>query len=141
VDPGTGLILAEGCQPQSGPAYREYFLRGMSPPSVCPSRGLPPEMLAGLELPLPDDEDATDLSIDLPADLLPPVHADAAEEAEVAEEADSPDGAERTEPAPEAEPPREPAEEAEPSPEPTPTPAPPATPAAGATAPPTPQLP
>jgi penicillin-binding protein 1A len=136
VDPGTGLILAEGCQPQSGPAYREYFLRGMSPPSVCPSRGLPAEMLAGMELPLPDDEDATDLSLDLPPELrepLPRVQEDTAEEAEPAEEADRPDTAERTQPAerrepsPEAEPPREKQEDAEPSPEPTasPTPTPP----------------
>jgi penicillin-binding protein 1A len=71
VDPATGLILAEGCQPQTGAPYREFFVRGLSPPSVCPSRGVPVEMLAGLERPLPDDEEATDLSMGLPPELLP----------------------------------------------------------------------
>ena len=75
VDPATGLVLAEGCQPQSGPAYREYFLRGMSPSSVCPSRGLPVEMMADLALPLPDDEEATDLSLELPPELREPLPA------------------------------------------------------------------
>ena len=97
MDPGTGLILAEGCQPQSGAAYREYFLRGMSPPSVCPSRGVPVEMVAGLDLPLPDDEEATDLSLELPADLREPVPS----VLEDAEEAEPPRIA-RTRPAPDA---------------------------------------
>jgi membrane carboxypeptidase/penicillin-binding protein len=120
VDPGTGLILAEGCQPQSGAAYREYFLRGMSPPSVCPSRGVPVEMVAGLDLPLPDDEEATDLSLELPEELReppPPVLEDAAQEDEPADE--------RTEPARAAGEPQEPA----PAPEATPTPEPGVTPA------------
>jgi penicillin-binding protein 1A len=136
VDPGTGLVLAEGCQPQSGAAYREYFLRGMSPPSVCPSRGVPVEMLAGLDLPLPDDEEATDLSLELPADLREPLASvleDAAEEAEPAEEPAQPaPAAEEPEPAPEG--------AATPVPAVTPAPAPAATPtpAASPTPPPTP---
>jgi membrane peptidoglycan carboxypeptidase len=126
VDPGTGLILAEGCQPQSGPAYREYFLRGMSPPSVCPSRGLPVEMMAGLELPLPDDEEATDLAIELPPELRETVPA--VREGEEAESADEAESAEESPPG--AEPPPEPQRTATPEPSATPaaTPTPVATP-------------
>ena len=118
VDPATGLVLAEGCQPQSGPSYREYFLRGMSPSSVCPSRGLPVEMMADLALPLPDDEEATDLSIELPPELREPLPA--------------PDDDEGDEPAeePAPEPTAEPTEQPTPAPAATPTPAPPPTPTA-----------
>jgi penicillin-binding protein 1A len=94
VDPGTGLILAEGCQPQSGVAYREYFVRGMSPQSVCPSHGAPPPMLADYALPLPDDEEATDLATELPEELREPrPRADdaAEEEALPAEPAEAPE--------------------------------------------------
>ncbi|HVR70955.1 MAG TPA: PBP1A family penicillin-binding protein [Vicinamibacteria bacterium] len=132
VDPATGFILAEGCQPQSGPSYREYFLRGMSPPSVCPSRGAPVEMMADLEWPLPDDEEATDLSLELPPELraLPPVLEE--EEDEAAEEtgepaADEAGGAEA-----------EGAPEVEPADTPSPVPTPSATPAATPTPSPTP---
>jgi penicillin-binding protein 1A len=137
VDPGTGLILADGCQPQSGPAYPEYFLRGMSPPSVCPSRGLPIEALADLELPLPDDEEATDLALDLPPELSespPRIEEDEAESAEEPESTERPGG-------PEAQPiPYDEDEKEEPAPEPgdTPTPRASATPSPAATPTPTP---
>jgi penicillin-binding protein 1A len=86
VDPATGLILAEGCQPQAGRAYREFFLRGTSPPSVCPARGAPVETMAEMALPPPDDEEAVDLATELPPDVRPEPpreDEDQAEEAEV----------------------------------------------------------
>jgi hypothetical protein len=166
VDPATGLILAEGCQPQAGGSYREYFLRGMSPPSVCPSRGMPAELMAALEMQLPDDEEATDLSLELPPELLPEAGegADEAEEEEIpaaedaaaapdADDAEPPPADEQpdAEPAPTATPtaaPREaatPRPGATPTPEATPTPiaapTPAVTPAPGADATPTPEPP
>ncbi len=39
VDAVTGDVLAEGCPPASGRAYREVFLSGAEPPTVCPSGG------------------------------------------------------------------------------------------------------
>jgi penicillin-binding protein 1A len=43
VDPATGLLLAEGCAPQSGAARNELFLRGKEPAAYCPGREAPPE--------------------------------------------------------------------------------------------------
>lgn len=42
IDPTTGLILARGCHPTHGEAYREMFLTGMEPDVVCPGRGSTP---------------------------------------------------------------------------------------------------
>ncbi|HEY7512667.1 MAG TPA: PBP1A family penicillin-binding protein [Vicinamibacteria bacterium] len=122
VDPATGLILAEGCQPQAGVPYREFFVRGMSPQSVCPSRGAPVEMLADLALPLPDDEEATELSLELPEELREPLPGpDAAEEAP--EETEAPETDEVPAERSDAEDPafEEQAEEPAPSPSATPT--------------------
>jgi hypothetical protein len=40
VDAVTGDVLADGCPPASGRSYREVFLAGAEPPSVCPSGGI-----------------------------------------------------------------------------------------------------
>jgi 1A family penicillin-binding protein len=37
VDPPTGLILAEGCRPESGDATDELFLRSDLPSTICPA--------------------------------------------------------------------------------------------------------
>jgi penicillin-binding protein 1A len=138
VDPGTGLILAEGCQPQSGPAYREFFLRGMSPPSVCPARGTPVEMMADMAQPLPDDEEATDLATELPPELRaepptaveeaaeeePPAPAATAEHAPAHRETETESPPPKPEAEPTASPTPPPANEATPAPTPTPTPPP-----------------
>jgi penicillin-binding protein 1A len=50
VDPQTGLLLASGCAPWSGVAYKELFVQGAVPVTVCPSQG--PIMTAEM-LPLP----------------------------------------------------------------------------------------
>jgi len=39
VDPSTGLVLAEGCDPARGRARREIFIRGMGPAASCPRGG------------------------------------------------------------------------------------------------------
>jgi penicillin-binding protein 1A len=120
VDPGTGLILAEGCQPQAGLPYREYFVRGMSPQSVCPSRGVPAEILAEMALPLPDDEEATELALELPDELREPLpDRDAAEETEASEDPEPADEPEAEEPGaaePETSEPETEADQAPPSP-------------------------
>ena len=41
VDPSTGLPLAQGCRPDSGGAFREFFLRSSLPSPRCPERGEP----------------------------------------------------------------------------------------------------
>jgi penicillin-binding protein 1A len=51
VDPETGLLLAPGCRPWSGVAYKEVFVQGAVPAAVCPSQG--PIMTAEM-LPLPE---------------------------------------------------------------------------------------
>jgi len=40
VDTMTGDVLADGCPPASGRSYREVFLSGAEPPTVCPSGGV-----------------------------------------------------------------------------------------------------
>jgi membrane peptidoglycan carboxypeptidase len=45
VDPGTGLLLKEGCPPTAGKAYEELFLHGVEPAAFCPGRE--PEPLDG----------------------------------------------------------------------------------------------
>lgn len=39
VDPPSGLILEEGCEPESGEAGTELFLAGEEPATVCPVGG------------------------------------------------------------------------------------------------------
>jgi len=39
VDPQTGLLLAAGCKPWSGVPYKELFIHGGVPMTVCPSQG------------------------------------------------------------------------------------------------------
>ena len=65
VDPQTGLLLASGCAPWSGVAYKELFVHGAIPVSVCPSQGpiltaeaLPPP-------PLPDYEEGMETGVPL----------------------------------------------------------------------------
>jgi hypothetical protein len=41
IDPGTGLLLAEGCQPLGTAASQEYFLAGTEPQAICPSTVYP----------------------------------------------------------------------------------------------------
>lgn len=38
VDPGSGLVLKEGCAPQQGAAYRELFLEEAQPSAWCPGK-------------------------------------------------------------------------------------------------------
>jgi penicillin-binding protein 1A len=65
VDPQTGLLLASGCAPWSGVAYKELFVQGAVPVSVCPSQG--PIMTAEmLPLPpLPDYEEGMETGVPL----------------------------------------------------------------------------
>jgi hypothetical protein len=69
VDPQTGLLLASGCAPWSGVAYKELFVQGAVPVTVCPSQG--PIMTAeNLPLPpLPDYEEGMETGV--PPDELP----------------------------------------------------------------------
>ena len=74
VDPQTGLLLASGCAPWSGVAYKELFVQGSMPVSVCPSQG--PIMTAEmLPLPpLPDYEEGMETGVpleELPETITP----------------------------------------------------------------------
>jgi penicillin-binding protein 1A len=54
VDRSTGFVLAAGCRPTDGMAYRELFVLGRRPAAVCPDPGEPRPMEAtimGIELP------------------------------------------------------------------------------------------
>jgi 1A family penicillin-binding protein len=42
VDPGTGLILKQGCSPSGGQPVRELFLETLQPAAYCPGREAPP---------------------------------------------------------------------------------------------------
>ena len=72
VDPQTGLLLAPGCKPWSGVAYKELFIQGAVPMTVCPSQG----QIMTAELPplpaLPDYEEGMQTGIP-PEDLPRPV--------------------------------------------------------------------
>ena len=63
VDPASGMLLASGCRPWSGTAYRELFVRGTAPLTVCPSQGeamlLDPMALP----PLPDLEEGMETGV------------------------------------------------------------------------------
>jgi len=65
VDPQTGLLLASGCAPWSGLPYKELFVQGAVPVTVCPSQG--PIMTAEmLPLPpLPDYEEGMETGVPL----------------------------------------------------------------------------
>jgi penicillin-binding protein 1A len=69
VDPGTGLLLASGCKPWSGVPYKELFIHGGVPMTVCPSQG--PIMTADmLPIPaLPDYEEGMQTGV--PLDEVP----------------------------------------------------------------------
>ena len=71
VDPASGMLLASGCRPLGGTAYREVFVRGSAPQTVCPSQGQPitldpwelpplPGLEEGVETGVPLDEVALD---------------------------------------------------------------------------------
>jgi len=63
VDPASGMLLAAGCRPWSGTAYRELFVRGTAPVTVCPTQG---EVMAldPIELPpLPDLEEGMETGV------------------------------------------------------------------------------
>ena len=67
VDSVTGFVLGAGCQSVGGKAYREVFLQGTMPVSVCPSQGDPamldlltasealPDYEKGMETGVPDE--------------------------------------------------------------------------------------
>jgi hypothetical protein len=38
IDPGTGMILGDGCHPRYGASSSELFVEGRLPPTVCPYR-------------------------------------------------------------------------------------------------------
>jgi hypothetical protein len=65
VDPQTGLLLASGCAPWSGVAYKELFVQGAVPVTVCPSQGpiMTAEMLP--MPPLPDYEEGMETGVPL----------------------------------------------------------------------------
>ncbi|PYQ39739.1 MAG: hypothetical protein DMF77_20565 [Acidobacteria bacterium] len=65
VDPQTGLLLASGCAPLSGVAYKELFVQGAVPVTVCPSQGpiLTAEMVP--LPPLPDYEEGMETGVPL----------------------------------------------------------------------------
>lgn len=82
VDPASGMLLAQGCRPWEGTAYREVFVRGSAPQTVCPSQGQPvaldpwelpplPDFEEGLETGVPQDEIALD-DEGLPAEMETP---------------------------------------------------------------------
>ena len=75
VDPASGMLLASGCRPWSGTAYRELFARGTAPQTVCPSQG-EVMMLDPIELPpLPDLEEGMETGVpleELEAEEAPP---------------------------------------------------------------------
>jgi penicillin-binding protein 1A len=63
VDPSSGLLLASGCRPVGGQAYRELFIRNNAPTTACPSQGdamlIDPMMLP----PLPDIEEGMETGV------------------------------------------------------------------------------
>jgi penicillin-binding protein 1A len=80
VDPASGMLLASGCVPFGGTAYRELFVRGRSPQSVCPTRGevavlqpwdLPPlpDIEEGMETGVPIEELALEPPVGMPEPL------------------------------------------------------------------------
>jgi penicillin-binding protein 1A len=71
VDPANGMLLASGCRPWNGVAYRELFVRGSQPSPVCPAQGLPQasDVMASLDLTLPDYEEG--LQTGLTPEMLP----------------------------------------------------------------------
>jgi penicillin-binding protein 1A len=77
VDPASGMLLASGCMPFGGTAYRELFVRGRAPQTVCPSRGqvavlqpweLPPlpDIEEGMETGVPPEELALEAPVGMP---------------------------------------------------------------------------
>jgi penicillin-binding protein 1A len=72
VDPQTGLLLASGCAPWSGAPYKELFVQGAVPVTVCPSQGpiMTADMLPLPPLPLPDYEDGMETGV--PLEEVPP---------------------------------------------------------------------
>ena len=69
VDAGTGFVLAAGCRPTAGSAYRELFALGRRPVAVCPYEGEPQALeatLVGIRL-LPDEEAPLATAQPLPA--------------------------------------------------------------------------
>ena len=68
VDPSSGMLLASGCRPWAGTAYREVFMRGASPVTVCPSQGEPMALQPWELPPLPDFEEGLETGV--PADEI-----------------------------------------------------------------------
>jgi penicillin-binding protein 1A len=65
VDPGSGMLLASGCRPWAGTAYRELFVRGSAPVTVCPSQG-EAMLMDPMQLPpLPDLEEGMETGVPL----------------------------------------------------------------------------
>jgi penicillin-binding protein 1A len=63
VDPASGMLLASGCRPFEGTAYREVFVRGSAPQSVCPSQGSPVTLDPWELPPLPDFEEGMETGV------------------------------------------------------------------------------
>jgi penicillin-binding protein 1A len=97
LDPASGMLLAAGCRPVSGNAYREIFVQGTAPVAVCPSKGeamlvdtmaLPPlpDLEEGMETGVPDEE----LNLEPAADALPAEWAPASPSAEAPASTEAP---------------------------------------------------
>jgi hypothetical protein len=69
VDPASGMLLASGCRPFEGTAYREVFVRGSAPQTVCPSQGQPVTLDPWELPPLPDFEEGMETGV--PLDEIP----------------------------------------------------------------------
>lgn len=128
VDPTTGMLLASGCRPWSGTAYREIFVRGRAPSTVCPSQGeatlvdtmaLPPlpDLEEGMETGVPLDEVALDDPMPAESESAPPME-EPASPAPAPEP--SPLPTPRPSPTPEEEPDPPPVRDEAPSPSPPP---------------------
>jgi penicillin-binding protein 1A len=148
VDPGSGMLLASGCRPWEGTAYREVFVRGNAPQTVCPSQGQPmtlepwelpplPDLEEGMETGVPLDEIALEPTEEfLPAETepLPPMDAATTAPTDAPPSAAPPLSYAPSSPRPPSASPARPS--VEPAAAPTPTPRPSPTPAAEATPPP-----
>ena len=135
VDPASGMLLASGCRPWSGTAYRELFVRGSAPATVCPSRGeallvdtmaLPPlpDLEEGLETGVPLEEVDPGDPMTPEAESAPPPEEPVSPPAEVAPPAAPPLSYAPLSPRPPSPAPARPAPEPTPVPAPSPAPTP-----------------
>ena len=123
VDPQTGLLLASGCAPWSGVAYKELFVQGAVPVTVCPSQG--PIMTAEM-LPLPARPDYEEgMETGVPLEEVPKPRTPGGEAVRLGDGTTTTEApAARPAAPPTEEPASEPAREASPDSAPSPTPSP-----------------